>query len=235
MYGNMTFVNFVNGTNIMYTNVTSIVFRWDCIQLDGNMATLNVSYNVTTEPETEDLYISTLLNVDTVTRSVYLQNGTQIGTTLLWLPSTPAKGQEIVLWDLPPDKAIAKIVTEYEFNGEPITWSDTTQGAQRAFQYTEPVGIMNGVDLTNNSQYSTSPFYEYDTGLMMWGTLRNETMFISLGLHPFTMPERMFTNVDMLPPKVIIDWSYVLGLAGIGGSIILIVAMLIVKKYRQRK
>jgi hypothetical protein len=234
-YGNMTIVNFVNGTNIMYTNVTSVNFRWDCVQLDGNMATLNVSYNVTTEPGIEGFYTSILLNVDTVTRNLYLQNGTPIGTTMLWLPSSPAKGQEIVLWDVPPEKVTATIVTEYE-NGEPMYFADTPQGTQRFFQYTNPVGIMNGVNVTNDSQYAWSPFYEYDTGLMVGGMMLNETMIAALDLNPFDpFMTSMFTNVDMMQPKVIIDWVYVLGLVAIVGSIVILFVGLVVKRLRKRK
>ena len=197
------------------------------------MATLNASYSIASDLESDNFYISVLVDVNIASRSVYLQNGTLIGTTDLWLPSSPANGQEIMLWDMSPDMVTANVTTKYTFNGENM-FSQTSQGSQRIFGLENIVGKINGKDISEVG-FIGNGMYEYDTGLNLGGSLRFEPMLTALGI---TMSDygssSMTTNVDMGPQLTVIDWGYVLGVAAIVGSIV-VVAVLMFKRRRQRR
>ena len=47
-------------------------------------------------------------------------------------------------------------------------------------------------------------------------------MFTALGILPYDVSTSITTNVDMEPARTIINWSYVLGLAAIVGSILIV-------------
>ncbi len=222
----------LNGTGIKHQNVTSVIFRWECSQLSGDMATLNVSYAITSDLASENFYTSALVDVNIASRSVYLQNGTLIGTTDLWLPSSPAEGQEVVLWDMPPDKVTANITTN-GFNGENLFYGgDLSQGAQRAFRLENIAGTVNGKNA--NEVFQGEGAYEYDTGLMLLGSLMWEPMHTALGINLYDWPNSISTNVDMGPAQVFINWSYVLGLAAIVGSIVIVAALMIKRRLRKK-
>ena len=242
----VTFLNSTDGTAIKHNNVTSVALRWECIQLSGDMATLNVTYTITSDLPSDNFYTSAIVDVNTASRSVYLQNGTLIGTTNLWLPSSPADGQEVVLWNMPPDKVTANVTTKLP-NGDNIWTSETPQGTQTAFQLANVAGTIDGKDFSFVGDFIlTGPSkvadfmsigigtYEYDTGFMLAGDLRVDPMHTALGINLGNAPSSMTTNVDMGPARVVIDWGYVLGLAAIVGSIV-IVAVLMFKRSRQRR
>ena len=241
------YVNFLNSTDgigIKHNNVTSVALRWECIHLNGDMATLNVTYTITSDLPSDNFYASAIVDVNTASRSVYLQNGTSIGTTNLWLPSGPAEGQEVVLWDMPPDTVTANVTTKLP-NGDNTWTSETPQGAQTAFQLANVAGTIDGKDFSFSGDFTiTGPSrvgdfmsigqgtYEYDTGLNLAGDLRVEPMHTALGINldgGFNT-----TNVDMGPALTVIDWSYWLSLAAVVGAIV-IIAVLMVKKRRRKK
>lgn len=226
LYGD--YVRFLNGSASFYKNITSIVFRWECIKLRENMATLNVSFAISSTVQSGNFHVSALLDVDIVSRSVYLQNGTLIGTTHLWAPSSPADGQEIVLWDVPPDKATGTITGTLE--GTIMYTFQTSQGTQRFFTIDNVTGKINGKDAFF---FGGNPWYEYDTGLMVQGSLDYEPTITALGIDA-DMPQSVVTNIDMGPPRVDIALQFVLGLVAIAASII-ILAVITIKRRRQRE
>ncbi|MGD6805459.1 MAG: hypothetical protein ACQCN4_00660 [Candidatus Bathyarchaeia archaeon] len=242
----LTFSNSTNGIGIEYNNVTSVVLHWECIKLSGDMATLNVTYTITSDLPSDNFCTSAIVDVNTATRSVYLQNGTLIGTTNLWLPSSPTDGQEVMLWDMPPDNVTADITTKMP-NGDNIWTSQTPQGAQTAFQLANIRGTIDGKafsfvgDFTITGPSKATDFmglgmttYEYDTGLMLAGNLRAEPMHTALGINFDGGFNSMTTNVDMGPTRAVIDWSYWLSLAAVVGAIA-IIAVLVVAKRRQKR
>jgi hypothetical protein len=226
-------VFFLNGPPITYRNVTSVIFRWECTDLKEDIATLDVSYSITSDLASDNFYASTLVDVDIATRNVYFQNGTLIGTTILWLPSRPAEGQEVTLWDVPPDKATANVVTKGR-NGENIYNGQASQGAQRAFMFKNVTGTINGQEV-NISTFQGGGWYDYDTGLYVTAPLRHESVFTALGINNHGIPNSMTTNVDLGPAHILINWGYVLSLAAVVGSIVLVVAFLLIKRHRQRR
>jgi hypothetical protein len=234
-------VNLLNDTFVKYNNVTSMALRWECIKLTGDMTTLNVTYTITSDLPSDNFYASALVDVNTATRSVYLQNGTSIGTTHLWLPSRPAEGQEVVLWDMPPDKVTANVVTKLS-NGDNMWMSETPQGAQTAFSLenvadfrfggesftiTGPSRLVDFMSIGNGA-------YEDDTGLMLQGDLRVDPLSTALGMYLGYAHNVVSTNVDMGPALTVIDWSYWLSLAAVAGAIVAIAVMMVVKRRRKR-
>jgi len=226
-------VYFLNGTRIQSRNVTSVIFRWECTNLKENMATLDVSYSVTSDLASDNFYTSTLVDVDIANRRVSFQDGTLIGTTNFWLPSSPADGQEIMLWDVPPDKVTATVRAKQP-NGEDLFTGQTLEEPQRIFMLQNITGTMNGEEV-NEATFWGGGMYEYDTGLYVGGPIRRDSLFTALGIDNSDSPNSMTTNVEMGPAKIVINWGYVLGLAAFVGSIILVAALLLIKRRRQRR
>ncbi len=222
---------FPNGTVIEHNNVTSAFFRWECISLNGDRATLNVTYAINSELPSDNFYTSVIVDVNTASRSVYLQNGTLIGTTNLWLPSSPTDGQEVTLWDMSPDKITANITTKMP-DGDNRWTSETPQGPQTAFSLQNVAGTINGKDI-NQAGFTGSSMYEYDTGLMLYGDLRFEPIYTALGIpdDPFNS---ITTNIDMGPARTVINWTYWLGLAALVGAVAAIAVLVIVRRHRKR-
>lgn len=226
-------VHFLNGIPITYRNVTSVIFRWECTNLNENMATLDVSYSVTSDLASDTFYTSTSVDVDVANRNVYFQNGTLIGTTNFWLPSSPADGQEIMLWDVPPDNVKATVKTRQP-NGEDIFTGQTLPEPQRIFMLQNITGTINGEEV-NEGTFWGGGWYDYDTGLYVGAPIRCESLFTALGIDNMDIPNSITTNVDLGPAKTVINWGYVLGLAAIVGSIIVIAALLLIKRRHQKR
>jgi hypothetical protein len=180
-------IRFVNGT-----------FRWECVNLDENNSTFKLSFeHIQTEINgkaleknktvllVEDVY------VDTVSREVYLQNGTLIGTTTFWLPPNPATGDEIVLWDVPPDRITQAISNLSEIQ----TRVRTPQGGQYAFRI-EQHGTISGKNVFFHG------LYDFDTGVLDQNGLEGEPFIRTLDiLNIFWngMMDFSSTNIDLGP------------------------------------
>ncbi|MGD6805458.1 MAG: hypothetical protein ACQCN4_00655 [Candidatus Bathyarchaeia archaeon] len=222
---------FLNGSYRDFRNATSATLRWECTRLDEETATLNVSYTITSDLPIDNFYTSASVNVDIASRSVYLQNGTLIGTTRMWMPSSPADGAEVVFWDAPPDRATANVTTKNPDGGNIISQTPS-QGAQRCFMLENLAGKINGQDAStvNNLFY-----FEYDTGLFLYGAIQHEPLFKALGIYDtFQAAEFSSSNVDFGPQSTIINWSYVLSLAAVAGSIAIIAAVTVWRRLRRK-
>ena len=224
---------FQNGTHIKFRNVTSVIFRWECTDLKENMATLDVSYSVTSDLASDNFYTSTLVDVDVTNRRVSFQDGTLIGTTRFWLPSSPADGQEVTLWDVPPEKVTANVRAKQP-NGEDLFTSATISEPQRIFMFQNITGTMNG-ETVNEGTFMGGGMYEYDTGIFVGGSIARESLFTALGISNMEIPNYVTTNIDMGPAKIVINWGYWLSVAAFVGSIVVIVAYLLIRRRRQRR
>jgi hypothetical protein len=222
-------LQFLNNSLHEFRTPVSEVLRWECIQLNVDRATLNVSLSIITETS-DNFYASALVDVDTASRSVYLQNGTLIGTTRMWMPSSPADGQEVVFWDLPPDKTTANVTNSY--GGDTTVYKTSNQGVQRTFMLTNMAGKIDGQDTsTINNLFS----YEYDTGLFLYGTVQREPLLKALGIAD-TLQTAKFdnTNVDFGPESLVINWNYVLSIAAIAGSIVIVAVMMLRRRLKRK-
>lgn len=177
-------------------------FYWECIERNETMTKLRVMLNYTetklngkTLEEAQNKQLTTNVSVNLINRGVYLQNGTLIGTTMLWLPAKPTPNDDIVLWAAPFERITSKI----DQGGIDII--GTPQGAQKMFKITK-TGKING----------TSAYFmvacEYDTGLMCQTFFKNEPVMWALGVKDFSMNGVMIfanTNIDLGPSENPLD------------------------------
>jgi len=97
---------------------SSTAFRWECIDIDGNMAELNWSYSVN-----DTILRSAVVRIDIQNRTTYLSNGTYLGKTVLWLPADPVQDEMIEVSD------------NNSYKAEVRGWVFTIQGAQKIFYF----------------------------------------------------------------------------------------------------
>jgi len=74
------------------------ILRWECISLEGNVATLNISHNARgSYPGSPSISPrSAILRILTDTREVIAENGSVMGKTYLWVPPFMKEGQELL-------------------------------------------------------------------------------------------------------------------------------------------
>lgn len=169
------------------------VFRWECVDLNETVAELKISLNFTVvngesvEEKTENL--TTELWIKLNNRAVYQQNGTVIGTSHLWLPANPGPNDDIVLWDVPPDKVTLK----------PASINlhvKTPQGVQVAYNVT------SGLEKIKGSPAVFKVLCDFDTGVMCSETLSYEPVWAALGIENWFPVNMTFadTNINLGPP-----------------------------------
>lgn len=210
---------FQNRTSIHFEPKASVTWRWECTGLDDDLATLNVSINYIGEKKT--LFLSKEIKVNTINRKVFLSNGTLIGTTHLWAVANPVDGEEIVVWDVPPDKIVAVVEI-----GE--AWSNTPQGGQKIYD-------LNGKGQINDHDAYFRTSHDFDTGIMIDGVIANEATLYALDISSLLPDDRFLftdTNIDLGPRELLPE---ILGLLPIILVIILFISVLVILYYRRRK
>jgi hypothetical protein len=201
-------VQFTNNSIMRVEDGTVAFFRWECIELDGTIATINVSLEYV--QEISNISFSTEVKVDSISRDVFLLNGTLIGTTRLWAPSTPTDGQELVIWNSVSDQIMGTITYG--------SLSDTPQGYQKGY-FLEGSGTINGYSIVFSS------LHDVDTGLMIDCFLSYDAMLIALNIKD---PQRdgvltfVDTNIDLGPKDI---WPEIAVL--LPGIILVIVVVII--------
>jgi hypothetical protein len=186
-------VEFSNGT-----------LRWECIDFNATTATLEINFiytemkfNGKTLDVQNEKQLSVEVYVDALSRNTYLQNGTLIGTTGMWLPDNPSANGEITLWDLPPDKINLAVSNLTSIQTHVLT----PQGRQIAFRI-EKQGNING------SSVFFRGLYDFDTGVMTQSRLEREPIINALGIMRFWINGIMTfsnTNIDLGPGDAYID------------------------------
>jgi hypothetical protein len=187
-------VHLYNGTIIEFNNTTSI-YRWECIAQNESTAELSISLNGTLS----DGIIVLIKNdvfIDISSRSVYLENGTLIGTTHLWLPANPLPNELITLLDVPPNKVEMTIINREEY-------AQTCQGIQKTFTVSGMATGLKNIGASGNMSYLI--MCDFDTGVMVdWGVHMgdNEGTLKALGVMGL-MVQGIFslisTNIDLGP------------------------------------
>jgi len=190
-------VVFLNNTLLLFRDRASVIYRWECIEFNGTIAKLNVS--ITFSEKEKHVFLSTEVYVNTVNRDVFLTNGTLVGKTRLWGPVAPEKGETIVLWYNPPDRVIGNVI---DIEGG---WSWTPHGAQRIF-------IVEGNGTIRGQTISLTILYDFDTGIMIEGSLYYEATLLALSIiDPGRAgPMQLInTNIDLGPKEI---WPEILNI-----------------------
>lgn len=210
---------FQNQTLIPFKPYASVTWRWECTGLDNDLATLNVSIKVTRENRT--LLLLKEVDVNTTSRQVFLSNGTLIGTTHLWATANPMNGEEILLWDVLPDRIVGVV----EIKGG---WYHTPQGAQKIYK-------IGGTGTINDDNTHIRTTHDVDTGIMISGLIANEATLFALDIDsPLVNGAFLFTdtNIDLGPREL---WPEILGLLPILIVVILFISVFVIFYQRRRR
>lgn len=220
-----------NNTSLLGFDVVNYVdaaFRWECVDLNDTVAKLKVTLGFTEierngkpAEQNETKNLTSEVYVNTVSRAVYLQNGTLIGTTHLWLPANPTVDDEIVIWDVPPDKITLKI--------ENLTqaFTQTPQGRQRAFMVRGPG--KNGY---------LALICDFDTGVTTDGLTDDEpTLTTLLGVQNLSYGGIMLfadTNIDLGPSENQFDIQTLLPIVAVIAAFAIIFVTVYMRRRKKR-
>jgi hypothetical protein len=199
-------------TSVKYEGGT---YRWECIELTGTVAKLNLTLSFNEGDSVTQFSAEAL--VDTLNRSAYSLDGTLLGTTHLWLESNPDNGEEVVLWDLPPDKIVGKINT---FAG----FTETPQGKQESY-------LVTGNGTINNNTALFSIYCNMNTGILTMGLPWNEATLSALNTGLINMMTLTDTNIDLGPSSNEFDFGALLPPA----LIVVAFVFIFVTVYRRRR
>lgn len=213
-----TLIMFSNFTVMSFSNKIPMKLRWECFELNETLAGLEVSLNA--KQDNEQIFISTEIYVNIFNRSVYLQNGTLIGTSLFWIQSNPPLGQEITLWDVPPDKITATfsaITQEHQY-----VYSPTPQGRQKAI-YLSADGYIN------EEFRHISLVCDADTGLATDGSVDKDPSLTALNINTCGRSggiDLTDTNIDLGPSEDLFDIQEFLPLIALVVASVIIFVMI---------
>jgi hypothetical protein len=207
------------------TKNSDIIFRWECLEQTGTTAKLNIS--IDWGPSEGGFHRTNVVYVDTVNRTVTLLNGTQIGTTRLWLPANPSQGQEITFWETSAEKVLGTV--NAGANGETLFFN-TVQGVQKGF-YIDANGTIMG------QQYFTpAACYDFDSGVALTNFLLFEPTVVALDIKEIIGgSELAMTNIDLGPREISFDIRAALPYAALISAIIIITVALVVRRRRKLK
>lgn len=209
---------FQNRTLVPFEPDAAVTWRWECTEINDDLATLNASITVTGEKKS--LFISKEVGVNTTNRQVFWSNGTLIGTTNLWAKANPTDGEEIVVWDTPPDRILGIV--------EKGGWAYTPQGAQKIYNLYGK-GTINGQNALFDS------LHDIDTGIMIDGILHHEATLLALGIDSLGVNGRFSftaTNIDLGPRELLPE---ILGLLPILIIVIVFISVFVILYRRRRK
>ncbi|WNZ28343.1 MAG: hypothetical protein IAX21_06615 [Candidatus Bathyarchaeota archaeon] len=183
----MSHIIFVNGTLKTFESDLLTTWRWECLRLTGNVATLHISLNVTGE-----IFFSIIeknVKVNVATREVFLMNGTTMGTTFLWVPTDFMIGEQLVLWNASTEKFMPTV--------QSVVISSTPQGSQQVF-------IIQGSGTILERVVFLVGFYDLDTGVLIDGEIDSEVTLFILGIKHLGINGRVYfvdTNINLGPKE----------------------------------
>lgn len=184
---------------------SSVALEWKCTGLIGKIAEINVSlYRGDTQ------VLTAVVFVDTESRGAFLQNGTYLGNTTLWLVASPMNDQIITLNDGESCKVL--------YTGSHMV---TIQGRQKGY-------FAEGM--------STGGFYDFDTGILIYQDLyRVDPALSKIGFPSISGYPIVATNIDLGPrellPEIIMAMPYLL----IAVAIVTVPAFVYWKRRQKRR
>jgi hypothetical protein len=202
---------------------TEATLRWECISLDGTVATLNVSHTAASKmPGYSHISPgSATLQVLTDTREALYPNGTVIGKTFLWVPPFLSKDQKVVLEGKPPDEKIGIVY----WDGGSCTW---TSGGYQETNWIRPY---------NGTWFSAH--FDVNTGILIASSPFPSAVIEALGVKGLIggAPTIVATNVDLGPQflRTLILHTIWNNLPIVIPIIFLITAFLLIRRKRKRQ
>jgi hypothetical protein len=219
-------VMFLNGSSFNAKSKTGdqIVLRWTCKEQNATTATLQVELDF---GESEGgLHLANTIFVDTTSRSIYLMNGTLLGTTRFWSLASPTQDERPVFWDNAPEKIVATIDSG---NSSNPMYFNTVQGVQKCF-------FLNANGTIRGEPYIAIPCaYDFDTGVCLTLFSTNEPMLLALGVKDIiSVAELTNTNIDLGPREVSFDIQAAIPFVAVIVAV-LIVFLAVYWRLRKRK
>jgi hypothetical protein len=206
---------------------SSAKFRWECIVVNDTFVNVKttLSFFETSENgidlnENKTKVLNGDVEINLATRGVY-SNSTLVGTTRLWLPSNPALGEEVTLWDVPPYMVSLQVDNRTSYAPE------TPQGVQKVFE-------IEGSGKAGGPTSTFTMINDFDTGILVDGGLDNEGTMRALNVRDFSYNGRMIfsdTNVDLGPSDKSTDLTILFPIIAIPVAITIIFIMV----YKGRK
>jgi hypothetical protein len=178
---------FKNGTVIASRSNANVIWGWQCIKLNQTFANLNIS--VCYSGGINKTFV-TEVHVNLSDRRVYAQNGSLIGTTVFWLPDNPLPDDEIVLWDVFPDRIVSQNIE--------TVYSRTSQGRQKSFS-------VEGFGKVQNRTTPIRGIYDFDTGILVQGFPEIEPSLLPFGIKIYGVNGGVYisnTNIDLGPSEL---------------------------------
>ena len=203
-------------------------FGWRCTSLNDTMAKLLFTFSYLgmelndVSLDNATLQLTGEAYVDLYTRAVYDLEGSLLGTTHLWVTANPAEGQEVVVWDVPPDKISLPAQCK-------DTWFTTIQGKQDGF-------IVEGDVKINGTSTFILVLCDQDTGLMIDGSFAWDPIISSAGINILLLNGMVIfsdTNISLGPEYNPTNWPLTIVLVAL--PIIAVITLLVTYYKRAHK
>ena len=207
----------LNGTTLFFDKNYSVVFRWECVEINCTLAKLSISFSINLENGSSKYSTNVYANI--VNRTIFLQNGTSIGETRLWSASNPKQTEPITLLASNYNINSSSIIAYPEIEG----FSSSPQGWQEAY-------TLRGEGKIYGHNDSIIAIYDVDTGVMLrWSVfLESDPVLRALGITAtFRNGELKFaaTNINLGPGSILPDILHQLPLIVISGLVMVFTSL----------
>jgi len=171
------FVYVVNSSDPSVFDVLSFwnaTFGWQCTSINDTVTKVLFTFSYTGKElnnvslDNATLQLSGEVYVNLSTRNVYSLDGDLLGTTHLWLSASPVDGQEMVVWNIPPNRESLPAKCK-------DIWFLTTQGRQDGF-------IVEGTKEISGVPRDFLIICDYDTGVMVDGSFAWDPLINGAGI-----------------------------------------------------
>lgn len=201
-------------------------FGWHCLKITNTKAKIEFNFNYVGKTLNNLSLSNATLNikkdvfVDLKNRAVYDSNGAVIGTTHMWVCANPSNGQEVVIWDIPPERVSLPAKTNYEL--------ETCQGIVKGF-------VVEGNVTINHAKRYIDLLCDSNTGLMVDGFFDSDPIMLGSGISALFYKGRIYlsdTNIELITYNQT-DWSEIMLLAS--PIIAFVVLFVAIYKHMQKK
>jgi hypothetical protein len=205
-------------------------FGWRCISINDTVAKLAVILNYVGKElngislGNATLQLTSEVYVDLSTRAVYDLNGSLLGTTHMWVPANPSEDQDVVVWDVPPDK----VVLPAKCND---VWFLTIQGKQDGFS-------LEGTATINGKPRNFLLLCDQDTGLMVDGSFEWDPILTGAGVNALLLNGLVLlsdTNIDLGSTYDPTNWSIIITFAILPLLAFIVLFVAFYKRMRKRR
>lgn len=187
-----------NSSEVRFPQGSVAMFEWRCVDIRGEVAALDITFEVRIGDEVK-LSRRASIAVD-INDGTVLVNGTELGHTLLWIPSRLKKGVEL---NLPLGRTFGSFVFS-SVRGEvrEIVKARTAYyGIQKAMSVLWELSVWEGA---SKSTWPSPRLYDYDTGLLLQFPNYDITLLV-LGIAEVYIPVatcNVRTNADLGPAEL---------------------------------